>query len=90
MLYSYFEKQYPRCLDGTQNTGNYGRQTFKEINKYIYVTYHFEFNEKGKVHGEMCVLHEDEDGDLVPLSIEKAQENIIEEEQSEIEKMLLN
>ena len=37
---------------------------------------------------ERCVLHEDEDGDLVPLSVENAKDHITEE--SEIKKMLLN
>ena len=36
----------------------------------------------------MCVLHEDEDGDLVPLSVENAKDHITEED--ETEKMLLN
>ena len=50
--------------------------------------FELEYNKKGKVHGEVCVLHEDEDGDLVPLSVENAKDHITEED--ETEKMLLN
>ena len=61
---------------------------FIKTDSGVAFVFELEFNEKGKVHGEMCVLHEDEDGDLVPLSIENAKEHITEEE--DIEKMLLN
>jgi len=77
-------------LDGYPGPHAIEGKLFVKTDSGVAFVFELEFNEKGKVHGEMCVLHEDEDGDLVPLSIEKAQENIIEEEQSEIEKMLLN
>ena len=51
--------------------------------------FELEYNKKGKVHGEVCVLHEDEDGDMVPMSIENAKEEVSDEE-SDFEKMLLN
>ena len=51
--------------------------------------FELEYNKKGKVHGEVCVLHEDEDGDMVPMSIEKAKDEVSDEE-SDFEKMLLN
>ena len=63
---------------------------FLKTDSGVAFVFELEFNEKGKVQGEMCILHEDEDGDLVPLSIENAQEHITEEEQSEIKKILLN
>ena len=63
---------------------------FIKTDSGVAFVFELEFNEKGKVHGEMCVLHEDEDGDLVPLSVENAKEHVIEEEESEIKKMLLN
>ena len=62
---------------------------FVKTDSGVAFVFELEFNKKGKVHGEMCVLHEDEDGDLVPLSVENAKEHITEEE-SKSEKMLLN
>ena len=62
---------------------------FIKTDSGVAFVFELEYNKKGKVHGEMCVLHEDEDGDLVPLSVENAKEHVIEEE-SEIKKMLLN
>ena len=61
---------------------------FVKTDSGVAFVFELEFNEKGKVHGEMCVLHEDEDGDLVPLSVENAKDHITEED--ETEKMLLN
>ena len=61
---------------------------FIKTDSGVAFVFELEYNKKGKVHGEMCVLHEDEDGDLVPLSVENAKDHITEED--ETEKMLLN
>ena len=61
---------------------------FIKTDSGVAFVFELEFNEKGKVHGEMCVLHEDEDGDLVPLSVVNAKDHITEDD--ETEKMLLN
>tara|TARA_Y100000296_G_scaffold29595_1_gene34471 strand:- start:603 stop:911 length:309 start_codon:yes stop_codon:yes gene_type:complete len=63
---------------------------FIKTDSGVAFVFELEYNKGGKVEGEMCVLHEDEDGDMVPLSLEKAQEHITKDEQLEIEKMLLN
>ena len=44
---------------------------------------------KGKAHGEMCILHEDEDGDLVPVSLEEVEGHKVEKE-LKIEQYKLN
>ena len=62
---------------------------FVKTDSGVAFVFELDLTKKGKVRGEMCVLHEDEDGDMVPLSIEKAKEEIPEEE-SDFEKMLLN
>ena len=76
-------------LDGYHGPHAVEGKLFIKTDSGVAFVFELEYNKKGKVHGEMCILHEDEDGDLVPLSIENAKEEIHEEE-SDFEKMLLN
>ena len=76
-------------LDGYHGPHAVEGKLFVKTDSGVAFVFELEYNKNGKVHGEVCVLHEDEDGDLVPLSIEKAKDEIIEEE-SDFEKLLLN
>ena len=76
-------------LDGYHGPHAVEGKLFIKTDSGVAFVFELEYNKKGKVHGEVCVLHEDEAGDLVPLSIEKAKDEISEEE-SDFEKMLLN
>ena len=51
--------------------------------------FELDLTKKGKAHGEMCILHEDEDGDLVPVSLEEV-EGHKEEKELKIEQYKLN
>ena len=76
-------------LDGYHGPHAVEGKLFVKTDSGVAFVFELEYNKNGKVRGEVCVLHEDEDGDLVPLSIEKAKDEIIEEE-SDFEKLLLN
>jgi hypothetical protein len=76
-------------LDGYPGPHAVEGKLFVKTDSGVAFVFELEYNKNGKVHGEMCVLHEDEDGDMVPLSIENAKDEFYEEE-SNIEKILLN
>ena len=76
-------------LDGYHGPHAIEGKLFVKTDSGVAFVFELDLTKKGKVHGEVCVLHEDEDGDMVPMSIEKAKEEISEEE-SDFEKMLLN
>ena len=76
-------------LDGYHGPHAVEGKLFVKTDSGVAFVFELEYNKKGKVHGEMCVLHEDEDGDMVPMSIEKAKDEVSDEE-SDFEKMLLN
>tara|TARA_Y100000296_G_C5138966_1_gene239870 strand:+ start:837 stop:1142 length:306 start_codon:yes stop_codon:yes gene_type:complete len=76
-------------LDGYHGPHAIEGKLFVKTDSGVAFVFELDLTKKGKVHGEVCVLHEDEDGDMVPMSIEKAKDEVSDEE-SDFEKMLLN